>query len=464
MTDRADACRRPRVIRRPLATSRRALLAGGLALPFLAPAARAQTAAAQSGGPLEIDVSGADFEPIRIAVEPFGVEQDDMLGRAGDIAGVIAADLERSGLFEMVDERAFVAVSNGFDEVPRFEDWRTIGAQALLRGRLGQLADGRLRLQFRVFDTFGAEQLAGLQLIAGPQDWRRVAHQTADSVYSSLTGEGPYFDSRVVFVDETGPKNARVKRLAVMDQDGANLAYVDAPSDLVLTPRFSPNEQTILYTAYDSGTPQIYLQNLDTQQRERLGFFSGMSFAPRFSPDGADVVLSRSDGGNTDLYVMTLANRSIRRLTTGPSIDTAPSFAPDGRRIVFESDRGGSPQLYVMPISGGRAERISFGSGRYSTPVWSPRGDRVAFTKQLQGRFHIGVMRADGSDERLLTTSFLDEGPTWAPNGRVLMFFRETGGAAGQAQLMSIDITGRNLRRVETPNGASDPTWSPLRT
>ncbi|MEM6488097.1 MAG: Tol-Pal system beta propeller repeat protein TolB [Pseudomonadota bacterium] len=437
------------------------LLAVLLALALLPAAAPAQTQS--SGGPLQIDVTGADFEPIRIAIEPFGVEQDDLLGLAGDVARVVGDDLQRSGLFQGIAEAAFIAQPVDFDAVPGFQDWTAIGAQALVRGRLGRLADGRLRLQFRVFDTFGAEQLEGRQLIAAPGDWRRVAHQVADGIYTALTGEGRYFDSRVVFVDESGPKDAHIKRLAVMDQDGANLRYLDTPSDLVLTPRFSPNEQTILYTAYDDGVPQIYLMNLDTRQRERLGFFENMSFSPRFSPDGSSVVLSLVEDGNTDLFIMRLATRQIRRLTQGPAIDTAPSFSPDGERVVFESDRGGSQQLYVMPVNGGTAERISFGDGRYATPVWSPRGDRIAFTKMVGGRFHIGVMRPDGSDERLLTSSFLDEGPTWSPNGRVLMFFRDEPGAAGRSTLMSIDITGRNLRTVQTPAGASDPAWSPLR-
>ncbi|MEL6336505.1 MAG: Tol-Pal system beta propeller repeat protein TolB [Pseudomonadota bacterium] len=447
-----------------VARIRFAIWLGALAAALILALSLPTPSAAQStDGPLELNVQGADFDPIRIAIEPFGVELDDMLGLANDITRVISADLERSGLFTLVREEAFLSNRTGFDAVPAYQDWQAIGAQALVRGQIARLTDGRLRLQFRVFDTAGAEQLQGLQLLADPSDWRRVAHQVADGVYTALTGEGPYFDSRVVFVDETGPKNARMKRLAVMDQDGANLRYLPTPSDLVLTPRFSPTEQAILYIAYDSGTPQVYFENLDTRQRERLGFFDGMSFAPRFSPDGNQVALSLTEGGNTDLYVMTLANRSLRRLTTGPAIDTAPSFSPDGSQVVFESDRGGSQQLYVMSINGGQATRISFGDGRYGTPVWSPRGDMIAFTKILQGRFHIGVMRIDGSDERLLTTSFLDEGPTWSPNGRVIMFYRQEPGAQGRAQLMSIDITGRNLRRVDTPAGASDPTWSPLR-
>ncbi|MEM8595900.1 MAG: Tol-Pal system beta propeller repeat protein TolB [Pseudomonadota bacterium] len=433
-----------------------ALLSAGL-LPLHA---RAQDA---SPGPLLIDVTGADFEPLPTAVEPFELEDPSLAAAASDITGVIVADLERSGLFRVVDPQASVAERVSFDAVPPFEAWRTIGIQALVRGRVGQLGDGRLRVQYRVFDVFGAEQVEGQQLLASADDWRRIAHKVADGVYAALTGEGPYFDSRVVFIDETGPKNNRVKRLALMDQDGANLRYLPSDSDLMLTPRFSPNEQTILYISYDDGTPQVYLRNLDTGQRERLGFFDGMTFAPRFSPSGDRVILSMSQGGNTDIFALRLANRQVTRLTNSPAIDTAPSFAPDGSRIVFESDRGGSQQLYVMGANGGSAQRISFGEGRYGTPVWSPAGDMIAFTKILGGRFHIGVMREDGSDEKLLTTSFLDEGPTWAPNGRVLMFFREGAGESGRAKLMSVDVSGRFLREVETPNGGSDPTWSPLR-
>ncbi|MEL6766532.1 MAG: Tol-Pal system beta propeller repeat protein TolB [Pseudomonadota bacterium] len=422
-------------------------------------------AAAQSadGETLRIDVSGANVEPLPTAIETFELEDPSLASRAGEIAAVIAADLESTALFRLIPPNAFVAQPVSFDAVPRFEDWRAIGAEALVRARIGQLADGRLRVQYRVFDVFGGQQLVGQQLLAAPPDWRRISHKIADGIYTALTGEGPYFDSRVVFVDETGPKDRRQKRLALMDQDGANLRYLPVSSELVLTPRFSPNEQTILYISYDDGTPQVYLQSLETGQRERLGFVDGMTFAPRFSPQGDRVVFSASQGGNTDIYTLTLANRALSRLTNSPAIDTAPSFSPNGGQIVFESDRGGSQQLYVMGAGGGGAQRISFGDGRYATPVWSPSGDHIAFTKIVRGRFHIGVMRPDGSDEQLLTTSFLDEGPTWAPNGRVLMFFREGAGASGRPKLMSVDVTGRNLREVGTPNGASDPTWSPLR-
>jgi TolB protein len=290
-----------------------------------------------------------------------------------------------------------------------------------------------------------------------------MAHKVADAVYSRITGEGGYFDSRVVYVSETGAKNARQKRLAIMDYDGAGVQYLTDSSSIVLAPRFSPDGQQVLYTSYETGFPRIYVLNVGTVQRRVLESQEGtMSFAPRFAPNGQTIIYSLSQGGNTDIYSMNVNGGSVTRLTSAPSIETAPSFSPDGTQIVFESDRSGSQQLYVMPARGGEARRISFGPGRYGTPVWSPRGDLVAFTKQNAGRFHIGVMRLDGSEERLLTASFLDEGPTWAPNGRVIMFTRETQGEQGRSTLYSVDITGRNLRPVRTPEGGSDPSWSPL--
>ncbi|MEM9371417.1 MAG: Tol-Pal system beta propeller repeat protein TolB [Pseudomonadota bacterium] len=416
-----------------------------------------------SGNALEIDIDGAQFAPLPIAITPF-VSADPGLNQvAGDLVNVIKANLERSGLFQIIPEDAFISQITDFDVTPNYADWRAINADAMVAGKVFRAADGRIQVQFRVFDTNAEEQLEGLQFLADPADWRRVAHKVSDGVYSKLTGEGPYFDSRIVFVDETGPKGDRRKRLAIMDQDGENLRFLQGTSGLVLTPRFSPNDQSILYIAYDTGEPRVFMLNLDTGQRERLGNFPGMSFAPRFSPDGRGVIMSLSRGGNTDIYVLDLGSRQLRRLTRSPSIDTSPSFSPDGSQIVFESDRGGGQQLYIMPASGGSARRISFSKGTYGTPVWSPKGDMIAFTKIQSGRFHIGVMRPDGSDERLLSASFLEEGPSFAPNGRILTYYRETPGQNGRPNLMSVDVTGRNLRIIPTPNAGSDPAWSPLR-
>ena len=443
-----------------LAPSLRTALAAmaALALAFALPAA-AQTGSDQG---TTIIIDDPSFQPVKIAVAPF-LFDGDLGQRANEIRTIVVDDLESSGLFEVIPTAAYIGQIADFNVVPQFADWRTISAENLVTGWISRAADGRLVAQFRVFDTAAEEQITGLQILADPAEWRRVGHKIADGTYSRITGEGPYFDSRVAFVAESGPKGDRRKRLAVMDQDGANVRYLPETSGLVLSPRFSSDDQTILYISYDSGAPEVFLMNVASGQRERLGAFPGMTFAPQFSPSGNEVVLSLAQDGNTDLYAMSLGSRQKRRLTRSPSIDTSPSYSPDGSRIVFESDRSGRQQLYVMPAGGGEATRISFGTGSYGTPVWSPKGDLIAFTKIQAGRFHIGVMRPDGSDERLLTTSFLDEGPTFSPNGRVVMFYRESPGASGTAQVMSIDVNGKNLRRTPTPGAASDPAWSPLR-
>jgi len=382
---------------------------------------------------------------------------------AANLAQVVAQDLIGTGLFREIPASAFISTVSDFNAPVQYADWKAINAQALVTGAVN-VQGNSLTVKFRLYDVFsGAELGSGLQFTGTADGWRRMAHKVADAVYSRITGEGPYFDSRVVYVSETGPKDARAKRLAIMDYDGANVQYLTDSSAIVLAPRFSPSGDRVLYTSYESGFPRIYVLDIGSVQRRVLESADGtMSFAPRFSPSGQTVVFSLTQGGNTDIYTMDIASGASTRLTNTPAIETAPSYSPDGGRIVFESDRSGTQQLYVMSASGGEAQRISFGEGRYGTPVWSPRGDLVAFTKQNKGRFHIGVMRLDGSEERLLTASFLDEGPTWAPNGRVIMFARETQGEGGSSTLYSVDISGRNLRPVQTPQGGSDPSWSPL--
>ena len=407
---------------------------------------------------VQIDITQGNVQPLPIAITDFigGGGSDADLAR--NISTVIEADLKRSGLFAPIDHKAFIEKISNPDAPPRFADWRIINTQALVTGRATRQNDGRVRAEFRLWDVFAGQQMAGQQFFAGADNWRRVAHIIADQIYERLTGEKGYFDTRIVFVDETGNKTKRVKRLAIMDQDGANPRYLSRGDDLVLTPRFSPNAQEITYMSFAGGNPRVYLLNIETGQREIVGNFGGMTFAPRFSPDGQRIVLALQEQGNSDIYVMDLRSRATTRLTNGTAINSGPSFSPDGAQIVFESDRGGRPQLYVMGASGGEAKRISFGEGTYSTPVWSPRGDMIAFTRQYQGKFAIGVMRPDGTGERILTEGFHNEGPTWAPNGRVIMFFRDLG--AGP-QLFSIDLTGYNEQRVPTPSFASDPAWSP---
>jgi TolB protein len=420
----------------------------------------AATLAPPARAAVEVDINHGDVQPLPIAIAPIAGADPRTAALGADISKVISANLERSGFFKPLDPASFIDRNTDVEVQPNFANWRAINAQALVNGRASLDADGRLRVDFRLWDVFNQQQLLGLQFTATPEDWRRVAHKISDQVYKKLTGEDGYFDTRVVFVAESGSKTHRVKRLAIMDQDGANPSYLTDGSYIVMTPRFSSSSQEITYMALRKDSARVYLFNIETGRQESLGTFSGMVFAPRFSPDGSKVAFSVDRNGNTDIFVMNLNSHNVSRLTSDPSIDTSPSFSPDGSRMVFNSDRGGSPQIYVMNATGSDQHRISFGAGRYTTPVWSPKGDFIAFTKQTGSTFHIGVMRPDGSDERILTTSYLDEGPTWAPNGRVIMFSREQAGHG--ARLWTVDISGRNERPAPYALAATDPSWSPL--
>lgn len=412
---------------------------------------------------IEIDITKGSLEPVSIAIPKFINTHPDTEKIAADMAAVITEDLERSGLFRALDPASFIETQTDINYQPRFADWRIINAKALVSGRIVRENENRLRVEFRLWDVYGAKQLDGLRFATTPDNWRRIAHKISDAIYKRLTGEAGYFDSRIVYISESGPKINRKKRLAIMDQDGANPQFLLSGADLVLTPRFSPSAQTITYLSWETGKSQVYLLDIETGRRELLGNFPNMTISPRFSPDGKKLVFSMIKRGNSDVFVMDLRSRSTTRLTTSPAIDVSPSFSPDGRKIVFNSDRGGSPQIYVMNADGSNVKRLSFGDGRYTAPVWSPRGDLVAFTKSNKGKFHIGVMNAkDGKGERLLTDSYLDEGPTWSPNGRVLLFTREGRGCNSRPSIWSIDLSGRNLRKISTPGAASDPAWSPI--
>jgi TolB protein len=435
---------------------RRFMMASGLTLAALGD----RSAFAQ-----RIKIDPESFQPIPIAITNFlpGGPSDADVGNG--ITGVITNNLKRSGFFAPIDPAAFIEQIQSFDKPPQFANWKSLNAQAVVTGRATRQSDGRLHAEFRLWDVGAGQQLTAAQYVTQPEYWRRIAHIISDQIYERMTGEKGYFDTRVVFVDESGPSERRVKKLALMDQDGANVRYLTRGADLVLTPRFSPSTQEITYMEFGQGDPRVYLYNIETGQREIVGNFPGMSFSPRFSPDGQRIIMSLQQGGNSNLFVMDLRSKSTTRLTDTPAIDTSPSYSPDGSQICFESDRGGKPQIYVMPAQGGQAQRISFArddvNASYSTPVWSPRGDYIAFTRQGGGQFAIGLIKPDGTGERILTSGFHNEGPTFAPNGRVVMFFRDPGGNSGPS-LYTIDISGRNELKVPTPGFASDPAWSPL--
>lgn len=407
---------------------------------------------------LEIDITQGRVEPMPIAITNFYGE-----GTIGnEISEVIRNNLENSGLFRPLDENAFIQPPSSIaTEGPRFAEWKPLNTQAMVSGVVKRTPDGKYRVEYRLWDIAAQTQLDGMAYTTTPQNWRRIAHIISDAIYKRLTGEEGYFDTRIVYIAESGPMNRRVKRLAIMDQDGYNHRYLTDGSNLVLTPRFSPNAQEITYMAYVNNRPRVYLYNIDAGTQRVLGDFPGMTFSPRFSPDGNSVIMSLSKNGSTDIHVLNLRNGATRQLTDSPAIDTGPSFSPDGQRIVFESDRSGTQQLYVMNLDGSDPQRITFQEGRYASPVWSPRGDYIAFTKMLGGQFYIGLIKPDGSGERLISSARHVEGPSWAPNGRYLVYFKETAsGNKREPYAYVIDVTGYNERKLPTPGYASDPSWS----
>ena len=413
---------------------------------------------------MEATITQGTFKPRPIAVSSFHTDSVLFEKLAREIPGIVRKNLEQSGLFRSINSNAFVQTpSSIFREGVRFPEWRATGTETMVSGSVVKDDQGRTRVEFRLWDVLSEQQLIGMAYTTTPDNWRRIAHIMSDEIYKRLTGEDGYFDTRIVYISENGPAHKRIKRLAIMDQDGANHKYLTDGSYLVLTPRFSPETQRITYMSYQGGRPRVYLYDINTGRHEVLGAFPGMTFAPRFSPNGQSVVMSIAKNGNTDIFVMNLNTRATKRMTSNRAIDTSPSYSPDGNQIVFESDRGGSQQLYIMNVNGSGANRITFGKGRYANPVWSPRGDLIAFTRMHKGKFYIGVIRPDGSGERLITNAYHVEGPSWSPNGRVLTYFKETPSKNSRtARLYTIDITGYNERWLRTPKDGSDPAWSPL--
>lgn len=417
---------------------------------------------------LEIDVIGATREPMPIAFPEMidNTKSSQWFGTYADkIRDVVVADLDRSGLFRIIDENSYIEDLTSINQKPIFTDWQAINSHALVQSSVNENPDGKLKVEFRLWDIVSESQLHGQSYTTSKDNWRRIAHVIADDIYERLTGEKGYFDTRIVYISESGPATKRVKRLAIMDQDGENHKFLTSGAAMALTPKFSPNLQKVAYLSFSGSAPRVYIMDVETGKQEILGNFPGMTFAPVFSPDSSKVLLSFASNGNTEIYEMDLVRKSSRQLTKHPAIDTSPSYSPDGKKIVFESDRGGKQQLYIMNSDGSDVERISFGNGSYAKPVWSPRGDYIAFTKIAGGQFYIGVMYPDGSGERLLTSGYLVEGQTWSPNGRVLMYSKQGQGTRfknAPVHLYTIDISGYNERRVVTPAEASDPAWSPL--
>ncbi len=413
---------------------------------------------------LRIDITQGNLNPIPVAILEFNSSNSESREISSNINVVISNNLERSGLFSILPKKLFFNTSLPFEKKPIFEDWKITTAQGLVHGKLN-LRNEKIDIEFRLWDVLSQKQMVAQKLSTEKSNWRRIAHVISDIIYQRITGESGYFDSRIVYISESGPKSNRKKRLAIIDQDGANHKFLTDGSYLALTPRFSPAAQEVAYLSYNNTVPRIFLLDLNTGKQKILGDFPGMTFSPRYSPDGKKLVMSLAKNGNTDIYEMNLETLKMKRLTFYDGIDTAPSYSPDGDFITFESDRSGSQKIYIMNLKTKKVKRISFGKGKYATPVWSPRGDLIAFTKLLGGEFYIGVMYADGKGERVVYKSYLVEGPSWSPNGRVIAFYNQSkfsGGKISNPKVKMIDLTGINLRELVTPSDASDPAWSGL--
>ncbi|MDR0449048.1 MAG: Tol-Pal system beta propeller repeat protein TolB [Rickettsiales bacterium] len=411
-----------------------------------------------------VDIVAGNTPQIPVAIVPFETADATLKADAKMLNQVLAQNLERTGLFKILDPESFPETLK-FGELPSFEHWKLIKAKALVQAKLSKASNNNLRLQFFLWDVDSGEQIEAQSLVASVKSKRRLAHISGDEIYKRLTGEGGYFDTQIVYIAESGPVEARIRRLAIMDQDGHNNRYISSPDVYVTSPYFSPNMHTLVFLSYRNDDPAVWTLDLSTGEQRKLGKFSGMTFAPAFSPDGNKVAMSLVDDMAINLYEYDMEKKTLRQLTYYDGIDTSPSYSPDGKSLVFNSDRSGSQQLHILDLSTLDAHRISFGSGRYATPSWSPRGDYIAFTRILSDTFSIGVMTPKGKSEKILASGWFMESPNWAPNGRRVVFHatdKSKDGMERSSEIISVDITGQNSYHIKTPGNAVSPSWSPL--
>ncbi|MDR1235876.1 MAG: Tol-Pal system beta propeller repeat protein TolB [Holosporaceae bacterium] len=410
-----------------------------------------------------VNVNKGVMKPVNIALNLF----DSSGGWKDNFAKVITNDLQGTFLFRAIPSNAFMQVLAGSDKNPTFPLWKIISAQYLANLEIN-VNGSVLKISMVLYDILSETPVGNLTVSGDIRDWRKLAHIVSNNIYERVTGEVGYFDTKILYVAvQPQARGKKTYRLAMMDQDGYDHKFLTDGGTIVLTPRFSPSGKEFSFFSYREKivngrripvTAGVYRYDLDTQKTELLANFNGMTYAPRYSSDGNLLVFSLSDHGSSSIYTFDLVTKRITRITKGRCIDTSPCFSPDGKYIVFNSDRGGTQQLYIMNSDGSDVRRLSFSNGRYATPVWSPRGDWIAFTKFGRDGFYIGIIHPDGSGERMLASGYLVEGPTWSPNGRVILYSNQD--YSRREKIFSVDVTGYNKHQIKTPQNAIDPEWS----
>ena len=406
------------------------------------------------------------IEPVYIAICPFFGEES----KNDVISMIVKSDLSSTGLFLPIKENAFLQNISSYNVDVAYQNWNAIHARYLVFGDVQYVENNKVKVRFKLYDILLQRKEVEYVLEGNIRSLRKMAHLVSNEIYKRITGSEGYFDTKVAYVSVTRQRNGKkINRLAIMDHDGAAHKFLTDGSNIVLTPRFSPDKDELIFFAYGEKVVRgrrktlvgnLYKYSFDTNTITAVFKDSPyMNYAPRYSPDGKKLLYSMSnDSGYSSLYVMDLATKSVKRLTRGACIDTSPCYSPDMKKIVFNSDRGGSQQIYMMNVDGSDIHRVSFGKGRYATPVWSPDGKWIAFTRMWGRKFYIGIMKPDGSKERLLACGHLVESPAWAPNSRVLMFAHQD--RSGTERMHSIDITGYNQREIPTPMDGITPEWA----
>ena len=400
---------------------------------------------------LRIEITGVGANQIPIAIPQFQGTNNAPL----DLSAVISADLERSGAFRSIKVMGELPAEDL--QTPRAKFWRTMGANALVMGTVEKLAELRYRVNYRLFDISENKVTDEKQYDVSPQDLRLTAHRIADAVYEKLTGESGIFASRLAYVLQRGPK---AYELIVSDSDGENAQAALRSNQSIISPMWSPNGLLLTYVSFEANKPVVYLHDVRTGERRLIASFKGNNSAPAFSPDGKTMALALSMGGGTHVYLMSTNGTNVRRFTNSQGIDTEPVFSPDGQYVYFTSDRGGSPQIYRQAVAGGAAERITYNAEYAISPAISPKGDKLAFISRFNGAFRVTLLDLMTGTQLVLTDTMRDESPTFAPNGKILVYATEE---AGRGVLATVSLDGRVRTRLTGQRGdIREPSWGPL--